>query len=358
MKIRDISYYLFESYKDAKEKFSEEEDKETVNQYLDSFKQLAKKGIVTGQEKDIGYWIKQGWYDFKEFVDGKSKEKTKSQTKQSKKKDTIIAHEDDEKMVVIPLTKDASCFYGKGTKWCTSSTESTNYFVKDFYLDKTVLIYIFMKNSGEKYAAGYYPKDRNKFDYYNELDQGISREQFESNTGLKSTHLKSWMVEYKETINKAMDLNNASEEVKLDAVNEMGNAIEYIDNPSDDMKLAAVKDHPFSIKHIDNPSEEVQLAAVKNNGNVIQRIDNPSEEVQKAAIKERANALSHIDNPSEDVQLFAVENRPISIEHIKNPSEKIQLAAIKNSLGSIIYVIENPTEKAKELHQELWSDKN
>ena len=429
MKIRDISYYLFESYKDAVEKFSQEENKEKVNQYLDTFKQLAKKGIVTGQEKDIGYWIKQGWYDLKEFVDSKSQEKTQSQVKQSKKKDAIIAHDDDEKMTVIPLTKDASCFYGKGTRWCTSATESKNHFIEYFYIDKTTLIYIFIKNSGEKYAVSH-KLNSNDYNYFDDKDNSISVEQFKNKTNINTSEIISWINSYKDAIAKAKDINNVSDEIQIEIINESnkgaekfeeikspsekvqlaavqndgyflyyiknptekvqwasiqkdGSAIQFIDNPSDEMKEMAIHNKPSSIVHIkNNVSEELKFYAIKRNGTLIRHIDNPSEELQLAAVDEDNFAISHIDNPSEKVQMLAVtKGHPSVIGFVENPSEKAQIEAIKRDVSVLaelvgkgrpisekvqlesikssseaIGYLDNPTEKAKKLHQELWGE--
>ena len=330
MKINDISYYLFESYKDAVEKFSQEEDKETVNQYLDSFKQLAKKGIVTGQEKDIGYWIKQGWYDFKEFVDGKSKEKTKSQTKQSKKKDTIIAHEDDEKMVVIPLTKDASCFYGKGTRWCTAATESENHFIDYFYRFNIVLFYVFMKNSGEKYASAYSFNQR-EFEYFDELDEDISRNQFENETGITSNQLNKFFTRNRdEIINRMDNLDVLSKEQQMEIIKNDARYIRKISNPDEELyQLIEIMNDASSIKDIKNPSEKLQLDAVKIYGRAIRYIDNPSEEVQLVAMEEDGYSIRYIDNPSEKVKIAAVNKRPEIIYLLDNPNEEIQLQAIR-----------------------------
>ena len=105
MKIKNIDI-IFESFKDAKDKFSKDTPIEEVEKYIDYFKKLAQKNIIKGSDKDIGKWIKAGWQEFKNFVDDRSEEKTKSEVKRSKKKDSIIAYEDENIMVVIPLSED------------------------------------------------------------------------------------------------------------------------------------------------------------------------------------------------------------------------------------------------------------
>jgi hypothetical protein len=72
------------------------------------------------------------------------------------------------------------------------------------------------------------------------------------------------------------DLNSATEEVQLAAVNQDGYSIKFIKNPSDQVQLAAVKQDGYSIKYIKNPSYEVQLAAVNQDGCAIKFIKNPS----------------------------------------------------------------------------------
>ena len=284
MKISDISYYLFESYKDAVEKFSQEEDKETVNQYIDSFKQLAKKGIVTGQEKDIGYWIKQGWDGFKEFVNNKSQEKTQSQVKKFKKKDAIIAHDDDKKMVVIPLSKDASCFYGKNTKWCTSSTESENLFYEYIFILNMFVGYYFDKTKNTKYAfVTSFKENSNAFYLYDDQNtryRGYELEQL----GISKDFIIEVIEPYKSELKNYFDINNLDDETQIKLI--------YNED-----KMGPTE-YPRIIKYIDSPSTEVQKYAVEKNPLYIAFIDNPSNEIQKLAVSKHERAIDRISNPS------------------------------------------------------------
>ena len=68
------------------------------------------------------------------------------------------------------------------------------------------------------------------------------------------------------------NIENPSEEVKLEAVKQNGWTIQFIKNPTEEMKLIGVRDNGYNIKHIENPSEEVKLEAVKQNGWTIQFI--------------------------------------------------------------------------------------
>ena len=386
------SIILDESFKDAQIKFSTFTSGEEVKQYIDKFKELSKRNIIKGQDKDIGTWIKGDWDSFKKFIDNNSAVVTKRQSKVEQKKDSIVVYKDEEKQVVVPFTKEASIQYGKNTAWCTAYTEARNQFIDYFYIKKITLFYVLFAD-GNKYACAYHPEEIECFD---KEDKSMVFGKFEEATGISKKDVQEWYNSNKTKIEDSRDLNKASEESQLGAVNQNGLTIKHIDNPSEEVQLAAIKQNGNAIKYIDNPSEEVQIAAVKNYGyaiewiknpseelklaavqdygDVIKYIDNPSETVQLAAVKQTGYAIKYIDNPSEELQLAAVKQTGYAIEWIKNPSEDVQLAAVQqygqairyidnpseavqlsavSQNGSSIIYIKNPTEKVKALHKKL-----
>lgn len=59
-------------------------------------------------------------------------------------------YEDDNWLIIVPHTKEASCYYGKGTQWCTAADKSYNAF--DSYNDEgNLYININKRNPKEKY---------------------------------------------------------------------------------------------------------------------------------------------------------------------------------------------------------------
>ena len=140
------SIILDESFKDAERIFTDVSgNQKEVSNYIALFKELAKRNKIQGMEKDISRWIKAGWVEFKEFVDSKKEVQSKSEVKSVQKKDSIRVYQDEEKIVVIPLTKESSIHYGRNTQWCTSATENTNYFPNYFYINGITLFYVLFK---------------------------------------------------------------------------------------------------------------------------------------------------------------------------------------------------------------------
>lgn len=98
----------------------------------------------------------------KPFIDYKSRKETKSNI------DKI--YEDENYLLLIPLTKEAANYYGKNTKWCTTSNNNENNMF-DFY-NKQGPLYIFIdKLNNEKYQFHF---ESNSF--FNELDKPIKSE--------------------------------------------------------------------------------------------------------------------------------------------------------------------------------------
>jgi len=139
---------------------------------------------------------------FKELGDEIRKAKEKSFTKKLKKaspgKDYKKVYEDDDMVVIIPLTHAGSCKYGQGTRWCTASKTHPQYFEgynergvlfrilqkNDNYLerfkdlglrglDKMGKVSIFKRNSKDKTSG-------RKYDMVNSVDHGYNEKQIES----------------------------------------------------------------------------------------------------------------------------------------------------------------------------------
>ena len=224
----------------------------------------------------------------------------------------VLVYNDDQVKVVIPKTKEASCFFGINTRWCTAAKKNNAF---DEYNKQGSLYIVLLKKENARYQF-HYQTSR----FMNEKDERINPNE------LADKYPILWKIF--NTIaeqNKSLMLNqNPSERVQLAAVNRNGNAIQYIKNPSEEVQLEAVREYGQAIQYIKNPSEAVQLAAVKKYGYTIQYIKNPSEEVQLAAVRQNGYVIKFIDNPSEEVQLEAVKKYFAAFKNITNPSEAVQ----------------------------------
>lgn len=102
------------------------------------------------KDKDINK-IKslQQLYDVvRPYLDGNTAT-SKSDEIRKIKEDAEKVYEDNEWIVIVPYTKEASCYYGKGTQWCTAAEKSHNYFYQ--YNNQGPLYININKTDGSKY---------------------------------------------------------------------------------------------------------------------------------------------------------------------------------------------------------------
>lgn len=87
-------------------------------------------------------------------------------------KQIINLHNDDEWVIVKPLTYIASRKYGSSTKWCTTQETNPEYFLR--YAGKGILIYVLNKKTGLKVAAfKSLRKDDPELSFWNQIDNRI-----------------------------------------------------------------------------------------------------------------------------------------------------------------------------------------
>src|SRR3989338_11325859 len=73
--------------------------------------------------------------------------------------ESVILYDGSEGRIVVPLTMEASQYWGKGTKWCISATKSGNLF-KEYENDGTMPILMFLpKGTREKFATNEHDKN-------------------------------------------------------------------------------------------------------------------------------------------------------------------------------------------------------
>lgn len=143
---------LMEGYREARGQFLTSARTDVVDSTIATFKSLVTRNQVEGNESNIDWWRKRGWDEFKNFVDASSQIPSTSQLKRRKNVGrAVVLSENHEWLIVVPLDKDASCFHGKNTDWCTTKPFVRHY-EKYFHTDKATLIYFCRVTDGSKWA--------------------------------------------------------------------------------------------------------------------------------------------------------------------------------------------------------------
>lgn len=79
---------------------------------------------------------------FEQAEQEKSARQMKALEKQKIQSETKIVYEGPDGTILIPLSQEASCFWGRGTRWCTAATRADNPFHSHGYDDGNLFIVI------------------------------------------------------------------------------------------------------------------------------------------------------------------------------------------------------------------------
>lgn len=104
---------------------------------VNDFERLSEKKLI--KEKDIYSYTSPE--DVEKAINEAKEIEARSLVKKS---ETITLYEDDDCLLLKPLTEASATIYGKSTKWCTSSTKEKNRF--DEYGKDGVLLYFLWKH--------------------------------------------------------------------------------------------------------------------------------------------------------------------------------------------------------------------
>lgn len=80
-------------------------------------------------------------------------------------------YEDEEWLVLRPLSREASLKYGAGTRWCTASTDDDWPYFR--YTRNGILIYTMNKKTGQKVATFKNIREEHELSFWNEVDTRI-----------------------------------------------------------------------------------------------------------------------------------------------------------------------------------------
>lgn len=299
-----------EGYKEVQQKYvSAGIDPQSIEKTFNTYKSLVDRNQVSGNERNIDWWGKQSFDQFKAFVDEKSSEKSSTQAKRSKIPGKSINLVDNENwLIVIPLDKDASCFHGKNSDWCTTKQNQSHF--EEYFYDRSIILIYCKNNNGGMWAIAAHT-DTDQIEMFDQNDNSITKETFNSQTGLDvdkivdealkhQPAISSSRTPYQEVYTRINNYINSSigrnAQIEKDLLFTKNGKLcmLYLVIAGDDedcplsIQLLAVKHRGRSIYLIKNPSEQVKLAAVTNNGTAIELIDDPSEAVQLAAVKQAA----------------------------------------------------------------------
>lgn len=142
---------------------------------ISNFNKGIKLGWVTNNDIESYKTLE----DLEESVEGLPQHSKTDLKKQAKKSSKLI-YKGDRFTVIKPESMEASCYYGFGTKWCISATQSENYYKS--YADRGIEFYFIMdklptNKAFNKLAVAVYPNSKD-VEFFDSADNPVTIEQF------------------------------------------------------------------------------------------------------------------------------------------------------------------------------------
>ncbi len=116
---------------------------------------FSKKGKTIGNANLDSYTLPslaEAMFPFLDELSAPSSAEKKRQERQMAEQNSKIFYDGPEGKVLMPLTMEASQFWGRGTRWCISATESDNLFDKYYRRGEKPIVMFLPAKTQEKYA--------------------------------------------------------------------------------------------------------------------------------------------------------------------------------------------------------------
>lgn len=301
---------------------------------------------------------------------------------------TEVILDSKELLVISPKTKKASCFWGRGTKWCTAATDYENAFSQYTDTDGNGLfIFIDKENPGAKYQLSSCGLMSNALDFtLNAGDKGAER--LFSLTKGTNEQLDLAFVHFDR---KLMSHFDQTEEFCKKALSQNGLALEFVQSPTGEMIDMAIKKNPTALKIVSRQSKELCIKAVAKNGLALQFVDfsaqmdwsdseinelcmlaiatdplaikfapvqteelcweavrryglalqnvnEQTHEICLQAVRSHADAINFVNEQTPDICLEAVRRSGMSIRYVRKPSPEIDMAAVQRDGVAIKFI--------------------
>lgn len=329
-----IEFRLAEGYKEVTQKFAQDTDLKQVQDIIATYKDLVNRNQVHGNERNIDWWGKQGYQNFEKFVNAKSQQQ--SQTQQKKRTATGNSHtlaETAEWLIVVPLDKDASCFHGKGTDWCTTKPQH-DYFEQYFRDNNVTLIYFLQKKTGAKWACAV--RNGEVSGWFDINDREIWDDKFSEQTGIPVEQAMKYVAMVSDKTSDVAKKADTSRISMRDAINTTNSMI-------DDLKRSGSNERSIKIETLLLKIKDQELLhnymKVIYNGKPVELDQN----MQQLMAYKLPQQLSKIANITSKTLRIVIKNHPQFMTRLAQENTQATYNVMKNEPNLIPYVNDEVT---------------
>lgn len=265
------------------------------------------------------------------------------QKKQSEKKDqgrSVLVDQSASMRIIQLLDLTAARFHGRGTKWCTASTEC-DYNYQD-YASLGPLFALLPTHPRKYQITDQQGKDHvvsEKYQFWwSNYDLDLTDEKNQSLVN-RPEKMRQLLMQYPVIANfLQQQMQQAAQDSK--SIQVLTLFLQLLPTPDTDTQLLLVRKEPSLILNIRNASTAARKAALKLNGKLVSWLPDITSAEQDVAVASDGLAIQYISNPSEQQQLTAVRQNPHALQFLSQPSQQLQMTAVQQDGNTIWYLVQ------------------
>ena len=270
--------------------------------------------------------------------------------------ETIMLADTPALKVVEPKTMAAAQYWGRGTRWCTSATESDNAFDDYTKNGEHIVIYRFADGSAIQTCSNGEMAD----EHDDPITSWACIDRDKRDLMLSTPALREAAVQQNGLAIQDIPADQQTERLRELAVRQNGLALWSIpaDQQTERVRELAVRQNGLAIRSTppDQQTERVRELAVRQNGRAIRSTppDQQTERVRGLAVQQDGLALWHIpdDQQTERLRELAVQQDGLAIQCIPDDrqTERVRELAVQQDGLALWYIpADQQTERLREL---------
>ena len=270
--------------------------------------------------------------------------------------ETIMLADTPALKVVEPKTMAAAQYWGRGTRWCTSATESDNAFDDYTKNGEHIVIYRFADGSAIQTCSNGEMAD----EHDDPITSWACIDRDKRDLMLSTPALREAAVQQNGLAIQDIPADQQTERLRELAVQQNGLVLQCIpaDQQTERLRELAVRQNGLALWSIpaDQQTERVRELAVRQNGRAIRSTppDQQTERVRGLAVQQDGLALWHIpdDQQTERLRELAVQQDGLAIQCIPDDrqTERVRELAVQQDGLALWYIpADQQTERLREL---------
>jgi Domain of unknown function (DUF4116) len=226
------------------------------------------------------------------------REKRRLEEWKARDESIVVQEEEGLPTIVVPMTKFASCWWGRGTRWCTAAKKDNVFQEYHIYAPLVIIVC----PDGEKFQMNVKPS---LCQFMDNTDENVGKETLQKRWS-EFQSLLHWAIHHNGDALEFVPKDYRTPELCLLAVRQNGQALAYVPSEYRTPELCriAIEQDGLALEYVpidlklsrgaDQKTPELCRLAVKQHGNALKYVPEKTPELCRMAVEQNGGALIYV----------------------------------------------------------------